>query len=48
MSATRLLGRLHRELGVTTGLREFFTTPTIAGLTRNQPQNDLELEEGAL
>ncbi|MBF6209658.1 amino acid adenylation domain-containing protein [Nocardia puris] len=48
LSATRLLGRLHRELGVTTGLREFFTTPTIAGLTRNQPQNDLELEEGAL
>ncbi|WP_245720526.1 condensation domain-containing protein, partial [Nocardia uniformis] len=36
LSATRLIGRLHRELGLTSTLREFFTTPTIAGLVRNQ------------
>ncbi|MGW3276792.1 non-ribosomal peptide synthetase, partial [Nocardia rhamnosiphila] len=48
LSATRLVGRLGRELGVAVTLREFFTTPTIAGLGDNQPQADIDLEEGAL
>ncbi|WP_280459343.1 non-ribosomal peptide synthetase [Nocardia carnea] len=48
LSATRLVSRLGRELGITVTLREFFTTPTIAGLVRNQPPNGIDLEEGAL
>ncbi|WP_255218525.1 non-ribosomal peptide synthetase [Nocardia carnea] len=48
LSATRLVGRLTRELGLTVTLREFFTTPTIAGLGNNQPHTDIDLEEGAL
>ncbi|MEV5650916.1 non-ribosomal peptide synthetase, partial [Nocardia sp. NPDC052254] len=48
LSATRLVSRLDRELGITVTLREFFTTPTIAGLVRNQPQTSIDLEEGAL
>ncbi|WP_416567083.1 amino acid adenylation domain-containing protein [Nocardia testacea] len=48
LSATRLVGRLGRELGIAVTLREFFTTPTIAGLGDNQPQADIDLEEGAL
>jgi acyl carrier protein len=48
LSATRLVGRLDRELGITVTLREFFTTPTIAGLGDNQPHTGIDLEEGAL
>ncbi|WP_157552166.1 phosphopantetheine-binding protein, partial [Nocardia uniformis] len=48
LSATRLVSRLERELGITVTLREFFTTPTIAGITHNQPQSGIDLEEGAL
>ncbi|MEV0362440.1 amino acid adenylation domain-containing protein [Nocardia fusca] len=48
LSATRLVGRLDRELGITVTLREFFTTPTIAGLGNNQPHTGIDLEEGAL
>ncbi|MGY5311624.1 phosphopantetheine-binding protein, partial [Nocardia gipuzkoensis] len=48
LSATRLVGRLARELGIAVTLREFLTDPTIAGLGDNQPHNALELEEGAL
>ncbi|WP_280418108.1 non-ribosomal peptide synthetase [Nocardia carnea] len=48
LSATRLVGRLGRELGITVTLRDFFTTPTIAGLGDHRPQADIDLEEGAL
>uniref|UniRef100_UPI0007A4A4DF non-ribosomal peptide synthetase n=2 Tax=Nocardia flavorosea TaxID=53429 RepID=UPI0007A4A4DF len=48
LSATRLVGRLTRELGISVTLREFFTTPTIAGLGKNQPHTGIDLEEGAL
>uniref|UniRef100_UPI0024578488 non-ribosomal peptide synthetase n=1 Tax=Nocardia carnea TaxID=37328 RepID=UPI0024578488 len=48
LSATRLVSRLTRELGLAVTLREFFTTPTIAGLVRDQPHTGIELEEGAL
>ncbi|MGW4070515.1 amino acid adenylation domain-containing protein [Nocardia grenadensis] len=48
LSATRLVSRLGRELGLSVTLREFFTTPTIAGLVGNQPHTGIDLEEGAL
>ncbi|MEV3963359.1 amino acid adenylation domain-containing protein [Nocardia sp. NPDC050193] len=48
LSATRLVGRLARELGIAVPLREFFLDPTIAGLGGNHPHNTLDLEEGAL
>ncbi|WP_280490442.1 non-ribosomal peptide synthetase [Nocardia carnea] len=48
LSATRLVSRLGRELGISVTLREFFTTPTIAGLGDNQPHTGIDLEEGAL
>ncbi|WP_280363325.1 non-ribosomal peptide synthetase, partial [Nocardia wallacei] len=48
LSATRLVSRLGRELGLTVSLREFFAAPTVAGLTHNQPQTGIDLEEGVL
>ncbi|WP_280486212.1 phosphopantetheine-binding protein, partial [Nocardia farcinica] len=48
LSATRLVGRLARELGITVTLRAFFAAPTIAGLGDNDPHNGIDLEEGAL
>ncbi|MFF7943495.1 amino acid adenylation domain-containing protein [Nocardia gamkensis] len=48
LSATRLVGRLARELGIAVTLREFFANPTVAGLGDNQPHNALDLEEGVL
>ncbi len=48
LSATRLVGRLARELGIAPTLRAFFAAPTIAGLGDNDPHNGIDLEEGAL
>ncbi|MBF6427709.1 amino acid adenylation domain-containing protein [Nocardia cyriacigeorgica] len=48
LTATRLVGRLTRELGLPVTLRDFFLDPTIAGLAGNHPHNALDLEEGAL
>ncbi|WP_280194086.1 non-ribosomal peptide synthetase, partial [Nocardia farcinica] len=48
LSATRLVGRLARELGITVTLRAFFAAPTIAGLGDNDQYNGIDLEEGAL
>jgi hypothetical protein len=48
LSATRLVGRLARELGLPVTLRDFFLAPTIAALAGNQPHNALDFEEGAL
>ncbi|WP_228824381.1 non-ribosomal peptide synthetase [Nocardia blacklockiae] len=48
LSATRLVGRLARELGLPVTLRDFFLDPTVAGLGGNHPHNALDLEEGAL
>ncbi|WP_067651949.1 non-ribosomal peptide synthetase [Nocardia harenae] len=48
LSATRLVARLARELGLAVTLREFFTDPTIAGIGGNQPHAALDFEEGAL
>ncbi|MGY1934377.1 condensation domain-containing protein, partial [Nocardia gipuzkoensis] len=41
LSATRLVGRLARELGLTVRLRRFFLDPTIAGLARTRIDTDL-------
>ncbi|NEW27151.1 non-ribosomal peptide synthetase [Nocardia cyriacigeorgica] len=48
LSATRLVGRLARELGLPVNLRDFFLAPTIAGLAGNHSHNALDIEEGAL
>ncbi len=48
LSATRLVSRLGRELGLTVSLRDFFADPTLAGLTHDQPQSGIDLEEGVL
>ncbi|WP_460696503.1 non-ribosomal peptide synthetase [Nocardia thraciensis] len=48
LSATRLVSRLETELGIAVTLREFFATPTIAGLARSLPQHEVDLEEGVL
>ncbi|MGK8522551.1 amino acid adenylation domain-containing protein [Nocardia asteroides] len=48
LSATRLVARLARELGIALTLREFLADPTIAGLGDNHQHNGIDFEEGAL
>ncbi|MEV5653058.1 amino acid adenylation domain-containing protein, partial [Nocardia sp. NPDC052254] len=38
LSATRLVSRLARDLGITVTLREFFTDPTVAGLGQHRAE----------
>ncbi|MGY1949189.1 condensation domain-containing protein, partial [Nocardia asiatica] len=48
LSATRLVGRLGRELGLTVTLREFFTTPTIAGLVGDRAHLEVDTSPSPL